>query len=139
MHKFILLLFALTFSTALSASEVKVISYDEKNDPQQYYLYGTSKGNYIVKSWQFDASKIWNGKGDPQLTISSAVAIARMYLKANDELAIKEIELRPSFNKKGDVLWYYFITFSKTPLKFGQEEYEVAVLTSGEVVAPYKR
>jgi hypothetical protein len=139
MLKYLTFIFIFALSMETYAAGLQVIIYDKKNDPNQFYLIGASEGNYIIKSWQFNKSATWNGKGEPNLSISSAIKTAKQYLNKKEKLLLKEISLRPSFNKSGESVWYYYITFSKSPYKFNQKEFEVVVLSSGEIVAPYKR
>ena len=123
------------------ANDLKVIEYSQetRQGEEYFFLYGTSKGNYIVKSWQFDIDDSWDGEGEPRLSIGQAIERTYEYFgKSKSELGIQEVMLRPAFSKQDSVIWFYHVTLITLPYEFGAEKHEVVVLTSGEVLLPYK-
>lgn len=125
--------------------------FEGKKREDYFYLIGTqSRGepaNFTVWRNQFDASKTWNGSGEPNLSVADAVAKAQAFYQAEGELRLMELELRQGYSFKSaeamnDTVWYYLISLA-SPSDFtekgveGDKLYTVVVLTSGEVVPPY--
>lgn len=119
----------------------KTISFtkDQEHNEELFYLFGTSAGNYIVKSWQFDLDGHWNAKGEPSLTLGQAVTKAYRYFNKTDkELGIKEVSFRPAFSKQGSIIWFYYVELTTLPYQCGGRTVEIVVLSSGELVLPHK-
>lgn len=137
-----ILIFVLAvFGSLAYAGNNQVISLtkDVRDGEEYFYLYGTSAGNYIVKSWQFDFDKKWDGNGEPNLSIGEAIEkVYEHFGKSRQDFGIKEVMLRPSSSKQGSILWFYHVELTTLPYTFGAPTYEVVVLTSGEIVVPYK-
>lgn len=140
MRHIIILVLAL-FCSLSNAGDSKVISKtsEVKDGEEYFYLYGTGAGNYIVKSWQFDFDKKWDGTGEPDLSIGEAITKAYDYFgRSKQELGINEVSFRPAFSKQGSIIWFYHVELTTLPYRFGADKYEVVILTSGEIVTPYK-
>jgi hypothetical protein len=128
-------------SSIISASELKVIQFTDqiKENDESFFLYGTTAGNYVVRSSQVDMEKLWDGKGEPNISLGTAIEKAYQYFdKSTDELGVKQVTFRPAFSKKGTVIWFYHVTLTVLPYSFNAKEFEVSVLTSGEVLPPHK-
>jgi hypothetical protein len=123
-----------------AANENKVIGYssDSQADEENFFLISTQEGSYTIKSWQFDMENAtWDGKGEPRLAIGEAVNKAYKYFeKAESNLGVKEVELKPAFSREGTVIWYYLVTLTTLPYKFNSDEFEIVVLQSGELLEP---
>jgi hypothetical protein len=135
---FLMLVF---FFLPVNAGDFKLITHTKeiKDGEEYFFLYGTSAGNYLVKSWQFDLKNNWDGNGEPNLSIGMAVAKTYDYFnKSKQELGIKEVSFRPAFSKQGSTVWFYHVELTTLPYKFGADTSEAVILTSGEIVLPYK-
>lgn len=136
-----LVLFLILLSPLVTASEQTIISKSNENREGQehFFLRGTQQGSYTVKSWQFDKEKAgWDKKSEPHLTIGQAIQKAYIYLdKDTSAVGVKSVEFAPAFSREGSVIWFYLVTLTTLPYKFGSEEYETVVLLSGEILTPY--
>lgn len=131
----------LLFSSLAGAGNAEPVTYtqERKEGEERFYLYGTSAGNYIVKSWQVQLSKNWDGTGEPELTIGDAVSKAYDYLnKSHEDVGINEVTFRPGFGEDGTILWFYHVELTTLPYEFGADTYEIIVLTTGQAVLPHK-
>lgn len=132
-------IFALSFFCSIAlAQENKVIHYSSESieGQEHFFLIGTQKGSYTVKSWQFDMNKsTWDGNGEPSLSIGDAVSSAYSYFnKTTTELGVKDVQFKPAFSREGTVIWYYLVTLTTLPYQFDSDEFEIAVLLSGELL-----
>ncbi len=129
----------IVFSSMAIAEDIKIIKRSKNSAGEKYiYLMASSTGNYSVKHEDFVRKKSsWENGLAPQLSISEAVERAKYFYKDVPDLSARNVSLSPASTNEPYV-WYYLVTLAKLPFKFGQPEYEVVVLTSGEVVAPYK-
>ena len=135
-------------SISYADSELIVIEKESKDGKKRedfFYLIGThSRGkpaNFTLWRNQFDVKKNWDGKGNPKLTIDSAVSKAKEFYKSEGQLQLIELELRLGYSFDSDV-WYYLISLAKASDITsrgveGDNIYRVVVLTSGEVLPPY--
>lgn len=134
-----LCIFALSFFCSIAlANENRVIHYSNESieGQENFFLIGTQKGSYTVKSWQFDMNKsTWDGNSEPRLTIREAVSKAYSYFnKTTAELGVKDVQFKPAFSREGTTIWYYLVTLTTLPYQFDSDEFEIAVLLSGELL-----
>jgi len=131
----------LLLSTSILANDVKVLKYEQtKNnlmDNDAYFLVGSDRGSYIVNSWSVSKSKAWSGKGEPDLSVGQAINTAETYLK-NNKLLLKRIDLNLSINNSRDIIWYYTLSFVKDLYNPRATIHDVVILTSGEIVEPWR-
>jgi len=137
MKQFFILLM-IFFNSLATADEIKVInnSNEMQKGQEVFFLIGTTEGSYSVKSWQFDIEKAtWNGEGEPNLPIGKAIDQTYKYFKkSKTKYGVKSTEFNPAFSKKGTIIWYYLVTLTTLPYKFGAETLEIVVLSSGELL-----
>jgi hypothetical protein len=135
---YILALSLLCFLAGANENEVINYSNEYREGQEYFFLIGTQEGSYTIRSWQFDMENAaWNGNGEPKLAIGEAIDKAYKYFnKTESELGVKEVEFRPAFSKEGTIIWYYLVTLTPLPYAFDSEEFEIAVLLSGEVLTP---
>lgn len=131
--------FVLIYSASAMACSIKTIKHAEtvRDGEKLFFLTGTPQGNFTVKSWQFDSAKMWDGNGEPALSLATALEKAKCFYSDKTPVGIGEIALRPSLSKDGQVIWFYLVTLKDLPYAFRSKEYQVAVLLSGEVVEPF--
>jgi len=145
MKYMVLLLLIASYSLSI-AGEYKVIEYSKTTNAMpkdQFFLIGTKSlgepSNFLVLREQFNQEKLWNGEGEPEISINDAIAAAKWFYREHGELDAVEVELRRAVGID-TVVWHYVVELAKSPgLKRipNEEILRVVVLTSGEIVAPY--
>lgn len=136
------LVFLLMFvSLSAFADQLKILKYSKTSKPNEesFFLIATDKGSFLVKSWQFNKEKGWSGKGEPKISVNEAIKTAEKFHKNKTNLGVKEVRLRSAMSKQKSTVWFYIVTLAELPASFNSKEFDLVILTSGQVVLPHKR
>jgi len=103
------------------AGEYKVIEYSKTNNAMpedQFYLIGTKSlgepSNFLVIREQFNQEKLWNGEGEPEVSIDDAITAAKWFYREHGELGAIDVELRRAVGID-TIVWHYVVELAKSP------------------------
>jgi len=144
--KSVLISLLMVSSSLCFAGDYEVVRYS-KNNPvkpeDNFFLVGTKSlgepANFIVTREQFNEDKLWDGEGEPGVSIDEAISAAKWFYREHGELGAIEVDLRRAAGIN-TIVWHYVVELVKSPgleRVPNKEILRVVVLTSGEIVAPY--